>query len=165
MKSPIKSPLVKPNTKYYADCNTLPALSISSPLDKRSQSLEGLLDSSSDIKHFIDSTDNLDCKTDISSETNATHNRRSKSLDDLFNDNCVIDETKPPSIASERNCEQELIIVDNSMIDDNEGAELCELEVNEQNNSLNQDLNNLNENNSKNSFLDRYFKKVKKLIK
>jgi hypothetical protein len=157
MKSPIKSPLVKPNTKYYSDCKTLPALSFSSPLDKRSQSLEGLLDSSSDTNHFADSTDNLDCKTDNSNEINTTNNRRSKSLDDLFNDSSVIDETKPPSIASEKNCEQELIIVDNSMIDDNDEKE--------QNNSSNQDLNILNENNTKNSFLDRYFKKVKKLIK
>lgn len=148
-KSPIKSPLVKPNTKYYVDCNTLSA---SNPLDKRSHSLEGFLDSS-EIQHFNDSTENLDNKTDVSTET--SYNRRSKSLDDLFNDNCVVDETK--SIASESNCEQELLIVDNSMIDDHE--------VNEQNNSLNQDLNILNENNTKNSFLDRYFKKVKKLIK
>lgn len=132
-------------------------MSISNPLDKRSQSLEGFLDSSSDIQHFADSTDNLVDKTEISNETNTSYNRRSKSLDDLFNDNCVVDETKPPSIVSESNCEQELLIVDNSMLDEHE--------KNEQNNSLDQDLNIVNENNTKNSFLDRYFKKVKKLIK
>lgn len=154
----MKAPLPRTNNKYSADCTALPSMSISNSLDKRSQSLEGFLDTSTDIQDFTDSTDNLNSKTDNSNETNTSNNRRSKSLDDLFNDDCVIDETEPPSINSEeKNCEQELIIVDNSMLKDNE--------ADDQSITTSQDLNIFHENQNKNSFLDKYFKKVKKLIK
>lgn len=157
IKSPIRAPLAKTNNKYSADCTALPSMSISNSLDKRSHSLEGFLDTSSDIQDYVDFTDNLNCKTDNSNETNTSSNRRSKSLDDLFNDDCVIDETEPPSITSEKNCEQELIIVENSILKDNE--------ADDQSITTSQDLNIFNENHNKNSFLDKYFKKVKKLIK
>lgn len=159
IKSPIRAPLPKTNTKYYADCTALPLMSISNSLDKRSQSLEGFLDTSSDIQNFIDSTENLNCAANNSTETSTSTNRRSKSLDDLFNDDCVIDETEPPSISSEKNCEQDLIIVDNSLLSDHK--------KDDQNNTKNpnQDSTIFQEIHPKNSFLDRYFKKVKKLIK
>lgn len=156
-KSYVRAPLTKTNYKYYADCTALPLSSMSNSLDKRSQSLEGLLDNPSENEILTDSTDNLTYTKDNSAETNKSKNRRSKSLDDLFNDDCVMDDTQLPSIDSQKNRGQQLITVEDSLLKDHEAGE--QIMAAEQN------LNVFHEVHPKNSFLDKYFKKVKKLIK